>query len=111
MIYESPEDIETDTHWVNCGSKEGCNWWVHTILQTSIFPTMAKVKKNNRCMGNKALLLQKTHAQGRKICWNKELNKKSILQLGETGKMSCSILKLKKKIKKRTDKLTWDSLW
>ena len=60
---------------------------------------------------NKALLLQKTHAQGRKICWNKELNKKSILQLGEAGKMSCCILKLKKKIKKRTYKLTWDSLW
>ena len=23
--YESPEDIETNSYWVNCGSKKGCN--------------------------------------------------------------------------------------
>ena len=29
--YKPPEDIEADSHWVNCGSKKGCTCWIHII--------------------------------------------------------------------------------
>ena len=26
--YQSEEDIESDSHWLNCS--KGCDWWVHS---------------------------------------------------------------------------------
>ena len=36
LRYKSPEDIGTDSHWVNYGNQGSCNWWFG-IVSTSIY--------------------------------------------------------------------------
>ena len=45
VCYESPEDIETDSLWLNC-SKE-CDWWVH--------PRCANIHYENTDKGQRQL--------------------------------------------------------
>ena len=44
--YESPEDIETNSHWGNCGNRKGCSWWVHTVCANLFYPTTKIMKKS-----------------------------------------------------------------
>ena len=99
MKYESPEEIETDSHWVNSGSKKGCTWWVHTNCANIHYPNNDEWEKI-RCMDINTFIAKKKHMpKAEKIVWDRELNRE--VQLGETSKMSRSILKLKKKNQKK----------
>lgn len=98
MKYESPEDIEADSHWVNSGSKKGCTWWVLTSCANIHYPNNDEWEKLDAWTST--LSLQKKHMpKAEKIVWDRELNRE--VQLGETSKMSRSILKLKKKKQKK----------
>lgn len=99
MKYESPEEIETGSHWVNSGSKKGCTWWVHTNCANIHYPNNDEWEKI-RCMDINTFIAKKKHMpKAEKIVWDRELNRE--VQLGETSKMSRSILKLKKKKQKK----------
>ena len=93
--YESPEDIETDSHWVNCGSKKGCTWWVHTICANIYYPNNDEGEKKLDAWASKHFYCKKHMPKAEKIGWDKEMNRE--VKLGETSKKSRSILKLKKK--------------
>ena len=38
IVFESKEDISTDSTWINCSGKS-CNWWVHSrcVGKSTIF--------------------------------------------------------------------------
>ena len=96
--YKSPEDIETDSHQVNCGSKKGSNWWVHTICANIHYRNNDEGEKKLDAWASKHFYCKKHMLKAEKIGWDNELNRE--VQMGKTSKKSHSILKLKKKIKK-----------
>ena len=93
--YESPEDIETNSCWVNCGSKRGCNQWVHTICAYIYYPNNDEGEKKLDTLASKDFYCKKHMPKAKKIGWDKDLNRE--VQMGETSKKSRSILKFKKK--------------
>ena len=100
--YESPEDIETDSHWVNCGSKKGCTWWVHTICANIYYPNNDEGEKKLDAWASKHFYCKKHMPKAEKIGSDKELNRE--VKLGETSKKVAQYFKIKeKKIKKRTE--------
>ena len=95
VAYELPEDIEIDNHWVNCGSKTGCNWWVHTICANIHYPNNDEGETKIDAWASKHFYCIKHMPKAEKIGWDKELNRE--VQLVETSKKSRVILKFQRK--------------
>lgn len=69
------------------------------IVQISIILTTTNGKKLDAWTSTLSLQKKKHMPKAEKIVWDRELNRE--VQLGETSKMSRSILKLKKKKQKK----------
>ena len=90
VTYESPEDIETDSHWVNCGNRKGCNWWVHTVCANIFYPNNDDNEKKLDSWASKHFFCKRHMPKPEKIGWDAtkncevhvgQLKKKKIVKL------------------------------
>lgn len=93
----SPEDIESDSHWVNCQKENGCDYWVHTLCNNIYFPNNVEGEKELDKWAPKHFFCRKHQPKAQKVGWD-PVQKKDVV-VGEKG-LSKKILKLKKKQKK-----------
>ena len=69
LRYESPEDIPTDSHWVNYGNQGSCNWWFRIVCTSIYYPNNDHGEKKLDPWAAKYFSCKKHMLKPEKIGW------------------------------------------
>ena len=96
--YESPEDIETDSHWLNCGKE--CDWWVHARCANIHYENTDKGQRQLDVWTKDHFYCKKHMPRAVAVGWDKEKEQDVVIQEPRKQRFSKRVQKLVSQKKK-----------